>query len=141
LEIRVKKVVAFHIHKKPPENARAIFYPDYDAFLLPVKESGNWVFSYTCDHWDVKPDANVLHVDADNRDKALAVLEKMAPNFVPYCAGGHAFCDTYSKDYIPVVAKGLQGDNLVIITGANGAGFRLAPALANNAIALFGDAL
>lgn len=137
IDIRLKKVLAFHIHQKPPIDAKAMFFPDHEAFLLPIKAHGHWIFSYTCDEWDCLPDANALHINQDNVTKSRRILTAIAPNFVEHCAGGSEFCDSYSHDHMPIVKKAHLGDNMVAITATNGAGFRLAPALVKQALASF----
>ncbi len=139
MDIRLKKVMAFHIHKKPMNDARAVFYCDHDAFLLPIKQAGMWVYSYTCEQWDSKPDCNTLPINEKNLSTAKAVLQQIAPNFVSACAGGSSFCDTYTNCTTPIVQKSFVGDNMVAITGTGGSGFRLAPALAELALEKFSE--
>ena len=139
MDIRLKKVMAFHIHQKPMNNARAIFYCDHDAFLLPIKQAGMWLYSYTCEEWDSKPDCNTLPINQKNLTTAKDVLQQIAPDFVSACAGGSSFCDTYTHCTTPIVQKSFVGDNMVVITGTGGSGFRLAPALAELALESFGD--
>ena len=134
LDVKIKKVVAFHIHQRPHAQDRALFFEDHEAFLLPVKELGYWVFSYRCDQWDVMPDFNQLTINPDNVSKAKAILEQIAPAFVKHCQGGTAFCDAYGGGNRPIVEKGLLGENLAMVTGTAGAGFRLAPSLAIEAL-------
>ena len=52
--------------------------------------------------------------------------------------GGRVFKDLYSHDYTPEVYIPSGVNNLSIITGFSGSGFRLAPALSLKAINVLG---
>ncbi|MEU6256028.1 FAD-dependent oxidoreductase [Streptomyces sp. NPDC047043] len=133
LGLRVKKVVATHIESSPaPDDPLTIFH-DEDAFLLPLHERGHYLFSYTCDRWDVAPDDVDLVLEASDLDDARAVLGRFAPGLVARCTSGRVFCDAYSPRREPVVAELRPG--LVFAGAANGSGYRLAPAIAAETVA------
>ncbi|MET7680642.1 FAD-dependent oxidoreductase [Streptomyces sp. NPDC005423] len=133
LGLRVKKVVATHVEASPaPDDPLTIFH-DEDAFLLPLHERGHFLFSYTCDRWDVAPDDVGLALERSDLDDARAVLGRFAPDLVALCDSGRVFCDAYSPRREPVVAELRPG--LVFAGAAGGSGYRLAPAIAAEAVA------
>jgi D-arginine dehydrogenase len=130
LGARVKKVVALHIERRPARDDHAIVFHDEDAFLLPLYERGYWLFSYTCQEWDVDPDTVADGVSEDNLRDALGILARYAPGLAGDCASGRVFCDAYGPAGEPVVST-LAGDRRLVFAGAaNGSGYRLAPAIA-----------
>ncbi|UQA97679.1 FAD-binding oxidoreductase [Streptomyces halobius] len=129
LGARVKKVVALHIEIPPAADERAIIFQDEDAFLLPYHERGHWLFSYTCQEWDVDPDTVPASLSPTGRGEALATLRQYAPHLVKHCTSGRVFCDAYGPDAEPLV-RALTEDGRVVFAGAaNGSGYRLAPAI------------
>ena len=130
LGARVKKVVALHIETAPAADDEAVVFEDEDAFLLPYHERGHWLFSYTCQEWDVDPDTVPASLSPANRGEALAILRKYAPHLVEHCASGRVFCDAFGPDFQPLV-RALTDDGRVLFAGAaNGSGYRLGPAIA-----------
>ncbi|MFF0161845.1 NAD(P)/FAD-dependent oxidoreductase [Streptomyces sp. NPDC005263] len=130
LGARVKKVVALHIETVPTAEDEAVVFQDEDAFLLPYHERGHWLFSYTCQEWDVDPDTVPAALSPTDRDEALATLRRYAPHLVEHCASGRVFCDAYGPDFEPLV-RALTDDGRVVFAGAaNGSGYRLGPAIA-----------
>ncbi|MGH3767203.1 MAG: NAD(P)/FAD-dependent oxidoreductase [Pseudonocardiaceae bacterium] len=133
LGLRVKKVVATHLESSPaPDDPLTIFH-DEDAFLLPLHGRGHFLFSYTCDRWDVAPDDVELVLERSDLDDARAVLGLFAPDLVARCNSGRVFCDAYSPRREPVVAELRPG--LVFAGAASGSGYRLAPAIAAETVA------
>lgn len=133
LGLRVKKVVATHLESSPaPDDPLTIFH-DEDAFLLPLHGRGHFLFSYTCDRWDVAPDDVDLVLERSDLDDARAVLGLFAPDLVARCNSGRVFCDAYSPRREPVVAELRPG--LVFAGAASGSGYRLAPAIAAETVA------
>ncbi|WNZ14503.1 FAD-dependent oxidoreductase [Streptomyces sp. 11x1] len=130
LGARVKKVVALHIEIPPTADDEAIVFEDEDAFLLPYHERGHWLFSYTCQEWDVDPDTVPASLSPTDRGAALATLRQYAPHLVEHCTSGRVFCDAYGPDFEPLV-RALTDDGRVVFAGAaNGSGYRLGPAIA-----------
>ncbi|MCH7232178.1 FAD-binding oxidoreductase [Glycomyces sp. L485] len=128
LGLRVKKIVAAHIDAVPgPDDALEVL-DDEDAFVLPLHHRGHFLFSYTCDDWDVDPDTVERGLAPADLADARAVLERYAPELAPLCRSGRVFCDAYSPAREPVVAELRPG--LVFAGAAGGSGYRLAPAIA-----------
>ncbi|MEU6291343.1 FAD-binding oxidoreductase [Streptomyces sp. NPDC046988] len=136
LGLRVKKVVALHVERRPRPTEGAIVFEDEDAFLLPVHHRGHWLFSYTSAQWDVAPDAADHCVTPAELAEARSVLDRLAPELVPLCTTGRVFCDAYSPDRIPVVGPVDEFQNVIFAGAANGSGYRLAPAIAADAARL-----
>lgn len=137
LGVRVKKVVALHIERRPAAADPAVFFPQDDAFLLPLAHRGHWLFSYTCREWDVDPDDLHAGLSARDAEQAGAVLRRYVPDPAARrgtsgtaAVSGRVFCDAYSADGEPLV-RALDGAGRIVFAGAaNGSGYRLAPALA-----------
>jgi D-arginine dehydrogenase len=133
---RVKKVVALHIDRHTDETDRAVVFHDEDAFLLPLAYRGHWLFSYTCQDWDVDPDRLDGDLVAHDVAEARACLMRYAPGLAERCTSGRVFCDAYSPSRQPLVRR-LDPDGRVVFAGAaNGSGYRLAPAIAAEAVQL-----
>lgn len=133
LGMRVKKIVAAHIEATPaPDDPMTILH-DEDAFLLPLPERGHFLFSYTCDRWDVSPDDAGLFLEPSDLGQARAVLSRYAPHLAARCTSGRVFCDAYGPRREPVVAELRPG--LVFAGAAGGSGYRLAPAIAAETVA------
>jgi glycine/D-amino acid oxidase-like deaminating enzyme len=133
LGVRVKKIVALHIEDRPDEREPAIVFHDEDAFLLPMAHRGHWLFSYTCQEWDVDPDALRGGLTGDHLAMARHVLARYAPSLTGRATSGRVFCDAYSRDRQPVVRALDDGGRVVFAGAANGSGYRLAPAIAAEA--------
>ncbi|MEU1075993.1 MULTISPECIES: FAD-dependent oxidoreductase [unclassified Streptomyces] len=131
---RVKKVVAFHIMTPPPPGAPALVLEDADAFLLPHRPGGHWIFSITSPDWDRGPD-EPLAIDARDRELARALLERHVPGFLPHLLGGRVFSDCFTPGHLPVVGT-VDDDDVVMAIGGSGSGYRLAPAMAEDALNL-----
>jgi D-arginine dehydrogenase len=140
LGLRVKKIVALHVEQVPAAHAGAVIFPDDDAFLLPLQHRGHWLFSYTCQQWDVDPDG-LDGLDADTMAEATGALRRYAPNLLEHASSGRVFCDAYSADRQPRVQT-VDDDGRVVFAGAaNGSGYRLAPAIARQAADLLAHPL
>ncbi|WP_406863883.1 FAD-binding oxidoreductase [Streptomyces sp. HUAS MG47] len=131
---RVKKVVAFHIMTPPPPDAPALVLEDADAFLLPHRPGGHWIFSITSPDWDRGPD-EPLAIDARDRALARDLLARYVPGFLPHLLGGRVFSDCFTPGHLPVVDT-VDGDDVVMAIGGSGSGYRLAPAMAEDALNL-----
>ncbi|MEU6280211.1 FAD-dependent oxidoreductase [Streptomyces sp. NPDC047028] len=131
---RVKKVVAFHVMVPPPPGAPALVLEDADAFLLPDRPGGRWIFSITSPDWDRGP-GEPLAVDTRDRELALALLARHVPGFLPHLLGGRVFSDCFTPGHVPVVDT-VGGADVVMAIGGSGSGYRLAPAMAEDALDL-----
>lgn len=134
---RVKKIVAFHIHHQPKPTDPLFYFFDDDAFLMPKYEAGYWLFSFKCDHWDVLPAIETLHIDNTDIEKAQGILQKYYPSFAPLCTQGRVFCDLYAGDGDPVIDQAINNSNYVFAGAGAGSGYRLAPAIAEEAVNSF----
>ena len=130
LGLRVKKIVALHIEQCPSEHDGAIVFQDVDAFLLPLLDRRQWLFSYTSQEWDVDPDTVAVGLSAQDVDEGLDCLRRFAPDFAERCAGGRVFCDAFSTDRQPRIQTLDEAGRVVFAGAANGSGYRLAPAIA-----------
>jgi len=133
LGISTKRIVAFHIDAPASLDDAAEVFLNEDAFLLPLPCQGRWLFSYTCQEWDVSPDAPGYGITQAHRAAAADVLGRYVPQWVEKLSGGRIFCDAYSPDYTPVIRPVSAHDNIIFAGAANGAGYRLAPAIARRA--------
>lgn len=131
---RVKKVVAFHVMTPPPPDAPALVLEDADAFLLPHHPGGHWIFSITSPDWDRGPD-EPLAIDTRDRELARALLARHVPGFLPHLLGGRVFSDCFTPGHLPVVDT-VGSDDVVMAIGGSGSGYRLAPAMAEDALHL-----
>ncbi|MFC6932982.1 NAD(P)/FAD-dependent oxidoreductase [Actinomadura yumaensis] len=104
LGARVKKVVALHIMRPPDDAGRAVVFHDEDAFLLPLPDRGQWLFSFTRNDWDVNPDTVSDGLGADDVREGLEVLRRYAPGLAEEPIAGRVFCDAYSPSREPLVA-------------------------------------
>lgn len=135
LGLRVKKIVAMHIERRPdPADVVTLFDCD-DAFILPVRHRGHWLFSYACTEWDIEPDRLTSGLSAANVDEARACLRRYSPSLAQACVSGRACADAYSPSREPVIQilDGTDG-RVVFAGGANGSGYRFAPAIAQEAV-------
>lgn len=136
LGARVKKIVALHIEQPPTERDGAIVFQEEDAFLLPYRHRGHWLFSYTCTEWDVDPDTVDPGLTPTHLAEARELLARYAPRFADRCVSGRVFCDAYAPGGVPLV-RALTDDGRLLFAGAaGGSGYRLAPAVARETVRL-----
>jgi glycine/D-amino acid oxidase-like deaminating enzyme len=129
LGLRVKKIVALHIEQRPDSTDEVVVFDEDDAFLLPLIDRGHWLFSYSCQEWDVDPDALPEGLSSSDIGAARDCLRRYAPGMADACGSGRVFCDAYSPDREPLV-RALDGAGRIVFAGAaNGSGYRLAPAI------------
>mmetsp|Transcript_18551 Transcript_18551/g.30564 ORF Transcript_18551/g.30564 Transcript_18551/m.30564 type:complete len:351 (+) Transcript_18551:1443-2495(+) len=142
LGLKIKRVVALHLAEPDltPQTPLA-FFPEQDAFLLPRVARHEWLFSYTNMTWEDDPEKVGPTLDRSDLEAGQLVLEEIAPSLVPRCQSGRVFCDTYTPERTPlVVPVGAQG-RIIYAGGANGSGYRLAPAMASAALNLTSEVL
>jgi glycine/D-amino acid oxidase-like deaminating enzyme len=131
--VRVKKVVALHLDLCPEADDPVLYFFDADAFLLPVVERRHWLFSYTCQVWDYAPEGP-HRITQEDRENGLAILARYCPAFAARCTGGRVFCDSYGPRWVPVVTASAAAPRIVLATAGSGAGYRLGPAIARQAL-------
>lgn len=135
--IRTKKVAAMHIDWCPPPDAPVIYFAADDAFLMPLHEQKKLLLSFTVQEWDCSAEISRLRIKAEDRALALSILKRYCPALTGYCTGGRVFCDAYSLDRAPFVARISTLHSPVVAGGSSGSGVRLAPAIAFEALELF----
>ena len=129
LNIRIKKVIAFHIKSGVNEKSTAQLFINEDAFLLPLLERNEWLYSYTCTTWNVKPDIEALKVLPEDVAAAKQIIERYAPELVSKIDSARVFCDAYSETSTPIITRLENAKNIIFAGAANGSGYRLAPAI------------
>jgi glycine/D-amino acid oxidase-like deaminating enzyme len=131
---RVKKVVSFHLDRRPTSDCPAIALQEDYAFLIPMIENGYWLFSFTSNHWDVPPVASMLRVNEADVDRGMGILKKWFPDATPSILSTRVFCDCYSADGTPFVAPHRTSRNVAFVGGGSGNGFRFAPPCAEDCL-------
>jgi glycine/D-amino acid oxidase-like deaminating enzyme len=135
LGVRTKKVAALHVLRRPAPDSPVFYFFDEDAFLLPAADRGEWILSFTSREWDCEPDISKLYIRPEERESALAILQRYCPSLAPDClGGGRVFCDAYTKDWAPLIQDDPELPGCAIAGGCSGAGFRLAPAIGAEAL-------
>lgn len=137
--VRLKKIVALHVEARPPPDAPAVFFLDHDSYLLPQRDLGRWIFSFPSAEWDCEPEISRLWITAQDRELGTGILSRFAPRLAARCSGGRVFCDAYTSDRTPIVRDVPGTDRFVMAGACSGYGYRLAPALALEALARLGS--
>jgi glycine/D-amino acid oxidase-like deaminating enzyme len=135
--LRVKKVVALHIDVSPTARCAGLVLLDDYSFLIPMKDEAYWLFSFTSQHWDVRPEP-LLQVNADDLAIATPILDRWAPELAKRVSSSRVFCDCYAADPQPRIERHRESDRVVYIVAGAGNGFRFAPPCAEDAIDLLG---
>ncbi len=130
LNVRIKKVVSFHLDRSMPAEAVGMMFPQEDAFIVPMQDRGHWLYSYTNTEWDVTPDDLHCGISDANRREAVDVLRGYAADEVPQVRAGRVFCDAYSPSREPIVTELGHSKNIIFAGAASGSGYRLAPGIA-----------
>lgn len=136
--LRTKKVSALHVDLPARDDDPAIVFVEDDAYLLPDPDHGRWIFCISSDEWDVAPQRSGLGISGRDRAIAARVLARHAPALTARCRGGRVFCDGYTEDRLPLIARAPGTKRLVHALGGSGAGYRFAPAMADTALGLLG---
>ncbi len=134
-ELRIKKVVALHVDLAPPPDAAAVFLPEADAYLMPLPLRRQWLFSFRADEWDVRPQKHALEIAERDRAIALGIVDRYRLGARDAFVGGRVFCDAYTPSGEPLVER-VPNAPIVIAGAGSGAGFRLSPGLADEALCL-----
>ncbi|MEM6271608.1 MAG: FAD-dependent oxidoreductase [Bacteroidota bacterium] len=133
---RIKKVAAFHLDLPVPKGAPTVYFFHEDLFFLPRPEVDGWLVSYRCDEWDVDPEGGELGIRARDREVISHLLGQRNPNLPPRIAGAQVFCDGYPPDSNPLIFALQPPQPLVVAGGPGGSGYRLAPAIGEEAVAM-----
>jgi glycine/D-amino acid oxidase-like deaminating enzyme len=137
--VRVKKVVALHIPIAPPLDAPLIYLFDDEAFLLPQPEKCRWLFSFRSEEWDCLPEVSSLQISTSDWARATSILRRYLPTGAGLELGGRVFCDAYTATGEPLVQLLPELPGCVVAGAGSGSGFRLAPAIAERAVALLSE--
>ncbi|MDI2128355.1 FAD-dependent oxidoreductase [Yinghuangia seranimata] len=135
---RVKRVASLHVpaYKGEPDDPLVAF--PADNLLLVPGEDGLRV-SFLHPHWRSGPLAHGAHeapdFTADDLAAGRAALAVRAPTLAEQAVGGQVFWDTYPEDPLAFVSGPAAG-SLRWLNGGAGRGVRLAPALAEAALAV-----
>ncbi|MGE5324317.1 MAG: NAD(P)/FAD-dependent oxidoreductase [Actinomycetota bacterium] len=134
--IRTKKVVAMHIESPPKPNAPVLYFAEEDSFLFPHPEENRFMLSIASAEWDCPPEISELRTTSADRLLATSILERYCPDLMRHCSGSRVFCDAYSPDRAPLIARMSALDGVVAAGACSGSGMRLAPAIAMEALRL-----
>lgn len=132
-KVRTKKVVAMHVDRIPPQHAVALFFPQSDAYLMPLPARNQWLFSFRAEMWDCQPERRLLDIDAADVSLAKSILNRYQPELTASLLGGRAFCDAYTATGEPLVIHD-HVHGWIVAGAGSGAGFRLAPGIADEAV-------
>jgi|GEM_PF-4706685 len=134
---KLKKIVSLHIDAQPTKDDKLIFFYETGNFLLPLYEQGYWLLSITS--WEWGGDLHQKHLDITNDEIELGkmFLKKYIPTFASKVMGGRVFCDGYTHNRIPIVTKHPMMNDVILVYGASGSGYRLAPGLAEQALRFY----
>lgn len=135
--VRIKKVVALGLDRRPCDRDPALFLPECDAYLAPLARRGKWLFSFRSEEWDCAPEPARLRITEEDRRAAVSILKRYVPGFAEACRGGHVFCDAYTPAAVPLVSTHPQHEDFVVAGAGAGAGYRLAPGIAEAAVRCF----
>jgi glycine/D-amino acid oxidase-like deaminating enzyme len=135
--LRTKKVVAFHLDKSPTLGEPAVVFFDEDAFLLPLYERGHWLYSFTSEQWNCRPDLNELRITKEDRAMAFQIIEKFIPSITNAIKSGRVFCDAYTSNGEPCIERLPSNNNIIVAGGCSGSGYRLSYGIVDKVLKYF----
>lgn len=135
-QVWLKKIVAMHINCRPRKEDPIVYFHDDDCYLMPRPDLGHWIFSFPAPVHRVPCGATSLTIMERDRQVALALLGQHFPDLVEHCNGGRVCCDGYTIDQVPIAQSKKAKPRVIMAAGGSGLGFRLAPAIADNALQL-----
>jgi len=106
-------------------------------FILPTSRPDEIAMSVRHAEWDVE--AGPGELPAEVRDRGVDALRRLTTWGPVADIRPRVHVDTYTPDSAPHVVNA-SSDRVVLITATHGSGIRLAPALAEDAVALLGRA-
>jgi len=138
LGLRVKKVGAMHLESQRNDltNGCALFFPNEDAYIVPLKNRLQYMLSFASRDWDCDPDSGQIGLSRDDYRDVVSILARRFGDWQPAICGGRVFCDTYTADGNSIACLHPIWPGVVIAGAGGGAGFRLSPAIAERALAL-----
>lgn len=132
LRLRRKKVAMLHLDVAPDPGAQAVVYGARGAFFLPRSDRGQWHFGYTLDSWDERAARTPDRLDADELALGRQLLGELGPDWTTRVLGADVACDAYAENGVPLCCA--ASAPLYVIGAGSGAGYRCAPALAEQAV-------
>lgn len=130
-ELQNKRIIAFHLKSKVVDsNAPVIMFYDDDAFLLPLEARGHWLLSIASQVWGVNPEHSTS-LNEDDYALAERVIKSYIPESFKNIQGGRVFCDSYTHTKEPRIEN---QKNVITCLGLSGSGYRLAEAVATQAL-------
>ena len=139
LNVGIKKVIAFHIDAPVHVDSTVKLFPDDDAFLLPMHAQNQWLYSYTCQTWNVTPEPSQLKMTDIELKNAQNVLAQYVPSLAPHLNTGRVFCDAYNDSKAPIIEYVNAEKNIIFAGATNGSGYRLSPAIAEHVVDLLNE--
>ncbi|WLI07437.1 FAD-dependent oxidoreductase [Pseudomonas sp. FP597] len=136
--VRSKKIIAFHIDEALRQGSPIVQWLEDDVFLAPDYARNRYLLSIRSNEWDVVPDDSRLSISETETAYARCFLSQHFPRFLNAIRGGRVFCDGYSRTSVPYVSRDPFTKGVYYAGAAGGAGYRLAPAIADNVLMLLG---
>lgn len=136
--VRSKKIVAFHIDEAPRQGSPIVQWLEDDVFLAPDYARNRYLLSICSNEWDVVPGDSRLSIAETETAYARYFLSQYFPRFMNTISGGRVFCDGYSRTSAPYVSRDPFTKGVYYAGAAGGAGYRLAPAIADDVLMLLG---
>jgi len=134
INLRIKKVVAFHIDELSFESSSINYFFDDDAFILPQPYYSRYLFSYNCEEWykSLGKGSGFPSIKSKDILAAQKVLRKYYNSSINFI-GGQVHLDLYNTpSSSPLIYEFKK--NYITVGATGGSGVRLAPALAIKAI-------
>ncbi len=135
---RIKKVAALHLDFQAKDTDPIVFFHDDDAYFLPNPERNAWIYCFASPVWDVNPADKPFALGSDDLTLALTLLDHHAPGLSGKWMGARVFCDAYAPERLPFSQTHPVSPNFVLATCGSGSGYRLGPAIAEQALSLLG---
>jgi glycine/D-amino acid oxidase-like deaminating enzyme len=129
INLRTKKIIAFHINHSPSCKDPITYFFDDDAFILPQPYYSRCLFSYKCEEWDIDIDPSSFKINQTDIENAEKVLNKYTNDFSTKILGGQVYMDLYNMPSSSPLIHELE-NNYFAVGATGGSGVRLAPALA-----------
>jgi glycine/D-amino acid oxidase-like deaminating enzyme len=131
--VRVKRVAALECAAAVQDQAPAVIFPEDDLFVLPGRAPGTLIASFYRDSWlPARQLPRPGGPTGEDIASGVSALESRSQTLASAVTGGRAFYDTYVPSQRPVIRSVAadSGARLAVLTGCNGNGLSLAPAIA-----------
>jgi glycine/D-amino acid oxidase-like deaminating enzyme len=131
--LKTKKIASFIINCCPNPTAPALVFHEEEAFFLPLLSENCWLFCFRLDSWSCPPQAPAA-LNYSEMLQGRRLLEMLAPSFANKISAVRAAVDLYSPSRAPLLTTRPFGSAVIIAGACSGAGYRIAPALAQNCV-------